>query len=254
MTNVKETLKAKLNQATTVKATYSADAPINIYIANLHDYNCGRLVGEWVSLPMVEEDLEAVANEISRGYELAIHDYECDFMRISEYDDIFRLNEIAEQYENLFYHERIVVTAHMDYYGSSIEEALEVLDSGDYAIYHDCTDTADVALELLGEGMISADTLETYFDFEAFARDLEIEGYNPYDFCGCYNEDCEDCQEAVRQEEEGIDYLEVAEELFDSGCVGEEQKALYFDHEAYGRDLDIEGVLVYSEGCMVEFY
>jgi hypothetical protein len=38
---------------------------IRIYVANLAKYNDGFLVGEWIDLPMDEDELEAKLDEIS---------------------------------------------------------------------------------------------------------------------------------------------------------------------------------------------
>ena len=76
---------------------------LKIYVTNLKEYNNGKIIGEWVSLPC--EGLEEVLNKISNNGndELFISDYETDIsnLKISEYDDILQLNEIAEEIDNL---------------------------------------------------------------------------------------------------------------------------------------------------------
>lgn len=228
-----------------VNTGYDENAPINIYVANLHDYNCGRLVGEWISLPQDEDVLKEVVAKISRGYEIAIHDYECEFMEISEYQNIYQLNEFAETLQELEEYEKCALMAIIqNECNVSFEEALERVEDGNYRIYSDCSSMSDVACEIIQEcGMTQ--NHDYYFDYEAFARDLELDGYNPYNYCGCGDEDCEACNEARRREEEGdIDYMAVAYELYDEGCVCDETKERYFDYEAFGRDLDIEGTFV----------
>lgn len=248
------TLKTTLNQVATVNYSYNAEAPINIYVANLHDYNCGRLVGEWISLPQDEEVLHQAIKKISRGYEVAIHDFECDFMDIGEYDFIMELNEIADTYSQLSEEERLVADAYLcEYPSANFSEVLDALGRGDYTIWYDCNDMDDVAYRIIDELGLPQNS-DFYFDFDAFARDLRLEGYNPYDYCGCYEEDCETCNEAIRQEDEGIDYDEVVEDLFRNGCISDETKERYFDYEAYGRDLDLEGHFVPLKDCYVEFY
>lgn len=76
---------------------------VEIYITDLAAYNNGHLIGEWVSLPMDEDDLNfKVAEILSLGAkvcgdteheEIFFTDYECDYMEIGEYGNIYHLNE-----------------------------------------------------------------------------------------------------------------------------------------------------------------
>lgn len=87
---------------------------MEIYITDLSAYST-HLIGEWVSLPMDEDDLKAKIEEILtigaktcgdyKHEEIFITDYECSFMEIGEYDNLFKLNEIAEQADGLNDHE-----------------------------------------------------------------------------------------------------------------------------------------------------
>lgn len=64
---------------------------MNIYLTNLGKYNEGQLIGEWVELPVSNEELQKVFERIGINEEYEeyfITDYECDFtksesMRIS---------------------------------------------------------------------------------------------------------------------------------------------------------------------------
>lgn len=51
---------------------------LKIFISNLKEYNNGKIIGEWVSLPC--EDIEEVLEKISNSGkdELFISDYETD--------------------------------------------------------------------------------------------------------------------------------------------------------------------------------
>lgn len=249
-------IKTTMQKATQVNRVtgYNSESPINIYVANLHDYNCGRLVGEWISLPQEEEVVEEIVARISRGYEVAIHDYECDFMEIDEYAHIMSLNNAAQIYDEFSEEERLVADAYLcEYPSANITEVVEAIERGDYTIWYDCNDMTDVAYRIVDE-LGLPQNIDFYFDESAFARDLRIEGYNPYDYCGCGDEDCEICNEAIRQEEEGIDYDEVVEDLLSDGCISDETKERYFDYESYGRDLDLEGHFVQLENAYVEFH
>lgn len=153
---------------------------LKINVTNLKKYNEGALVGEWVSLPC--EGLEEVLNKISNNGndELFISDYETDIsnLKISEYDDILQLNEIAEEIDNLSDDEVIALQAYLEQY-NDIEQALEEVRQGNYTIYYDCDDMSDVAYQVVNEsGLLDGvpETLKGYFDYEAYGRDIDING------------------------------------------------------------------------------
>lgn len=153
---------------------------LKIFISNLKEYNNGKIIGEWVSLPC--EGLEEVLNKISNNGndELFISDYETDIsnLKISEYDDILQLNEIAEEIDNLSDDEVIALQAYLEQY-NDIEQALEEVRQGNYTIYYDCDDMSDVAYQVVNEsGLLDGapEELKVYFDYEAYGRDLSING------------------------------------------------------------------------------
>lgn len=153
---------------------------LKIYVTNLSKYNEGVLVGEWVSLPC--EGLEEVLDKISNNGngELFISDYETDIsnLKISEYDDILQLNEIAEEIDNLSDDEVIALQAYLEQY-NDIEQALEEVHQGNYTIYYDCNDMSDVAYQVVNDcGLFDGvpEALKEYFDYEAYGRDMDIEG------------------------------------------------------------------------------
>lgn len=154
---------------------------LNIFITNLGKYNEGELVGEWVKLPVSEEELESVFERIGINEEYEEHfitDYETDItgLKVGEYDNIEDLNELAETLEDLDEYEREIVEA-MISEGYDLEEALEKKD--DCMVYHDCNDMTDVAEQYAEEtGLLDniPENLRYYFDFEAYGRDMGIEG------------------------------------------------------------------------------
>ena len=82
---------------TITATTTNNNATIKIWIGNLAAYNAGTLRGEWVNLPISDEELQAVYSRIG-GEEHAILDYSTDIdgLEIGEYDAIDELNEAAE--------------------------------------------------------------------------------------------------------------------------------------------------------------
>lgn len=153
---------------------------LKIYVTNLSKYNEGALVGEWVN--WLCEGLEEVLDKISNNGkdELFISAYETDIsnLKISEYDDILQLNEIAEEIDNLSDDEVIALQAYLEQY-NDIEQALEEVRQGNYTIYYDCDDMSDVAYQVVNEsGLLDGvpETLKGYFDYEAYGRDIDING------------------------------------------------------------------------------
>lgn len=121
---------------------------IKIYVANLGAYNRGHLIGEWLELPMDEDELnEAIQEVLDRGTEqakrdneyggfpdeeVAIHDYEAPF-EISEYQNITALNERLEEIDS---HDELSIKVLMeseswDFFSDDLQTYLE---SGEYII------------------------------------------------------------------------------------------------------------------------
>lgn len=138
--------------------------------------------GQWVDLPQSEDDLaeiiEAVKAE-SDCEEVMISDFEGDW-DISEYDDIYELNERAEMLENLTEYEQELAEIIIREHGDSMEEAIDRIQEGNYRIYRNCYSMSDVAreyLEEVGDLDLIPEFLRDYFDFEAYGEMLENDGY-----------------------------------------------------------------------------
>ena len=163
---------------------------IRIYVANLAKYNEGVLQGEWITLPIDDEYLEkALERILGDDEEIAIHDFEAPF-RIHEYDSISRLNEIAEELENYTHLDDIILEGILEH-TDSIDEALDILRDSDFRTYHDCQTMEHVAMEIVEEaGYLDGapEFLQRYFDYEAYGRDLEVNGYFYYLGGGVYLE------------------------------------------------------------------
>jgi len=166
---------------------------MRIYITDLEAYNLGYLVGAWVSLPMDEELLaDEIKKVLSRGrneckhkhhhQEVFITDYEAD-ISISEYDNIYRLNELAEYLEGMN-DDDLLKFKLLSYEGYNEREVLiNGLDNYDVDIYDYSSDTSftDVyellASELVSEGLFGSipSHLENYIDYSAIGRDLSYD-------------------------------------------------------------------------------
>lgn len=156
---------------------------LNIYLTNLGKYNEGFLIGEWISLPISSDDLEEVKKRIGineQYEEWFITDYECDFgYDVGEYENLESLNDIAEIMEDFDSDELDIIKAFLDY-GYTFEEAARKVSSHDYMYFSDCNDMTDVAYAYIDEtGLLDGkdDLITRYFDYEAFGRDMGIEGH-----------------------------------------------------------------------------
>jgi len=149
------------------------DLTIKIYLTNLAKYNAGRLVGKWVELPA--DDLENHLKEIlGNDEEYFITDYEAPF-EIDEYENIIKLNEFVEEFENLEDHEKKIVCYLIDI-GYKREEALE---SHEDVIFYENMTMKDLAYDRVDSGFYGDinPNLERFIDYDAIAREMDTEGY-----------------------------------------------------------------------------
>lgn len=179
------------------------DTKTSIYIANLGKYNEGELVGEWITLPATEEELEELyirikvahrdeAGEFVSYYEeegiiyeeVAIHDYETDIdgLTINEYDNIRELSNLVEECESLDTWDYTKLLAIVESCGDDLETALEKIDS--YTLYEGIDTNEELGNYYYEAGLIDIpDHLVDYFDFEAYGRDCAWDGnFTSYGF------------------------------------------------------------------------
>jgi antirestriction protein len=157
--------------------------PYQIYIASLSDYNAGILHGKWINVEgLTVDDIQKEINEIlaaspytakygDMAEEWAIHDYELGGIKISEYEGLEAVVSLVKALEEhgqafaIYYNDvddleqakSSFEDAYQGEYGSFLEYATQIFDEL-YA--HDIPEY-----------------IQGYIDYEAFARDLEAEGY-----------------------------------------------------------------------------
>lgn len=92
-------------------------------------------------------------------------------------------NEITKELESLDEMQLYAVQAYIELYGDyddidSVRDGIDFAKNGDYNILYDCKSMEDIAHYYINEASIYdlPEIAKTYFDYEAFARDLEIEG------------------------------------------------------------------------------
>lgn len=150
---------------------------MQVFIVNLGKYNEGEATGQWFSLPVDPDEMADKLGLDDQYEEFAIHDYEAPF-EVGEYMSLDELNHLAELAQEL---EGTGLELEMyeiqRAFFNSFEEMVEHKD--DIMCYPDCSDMADVAAYLIEEtGMLGEVpvNLQSYIDYEAFGRDLELEG------------------------------------------------------------------------------
>ena len=156
---------------------------ISIYLTNLNRYNNGILCGEWVKLPIPEEELETVLHRIgTENDEFFITDYETLLgnLHISEYASISDLNELAEKIDGLSDCDYEKLGAVLECESCmTIAEILEIIDQLDS--FDLLTEVEDD--EALGEYYAEVgcifhgipDSISRYFDFSSYGRDIRLE-------------------------------------------------------------------------------
>lgn len=159
---------------------------LNIFVNTWGNYNeNGADGGQWITLPMDPEELEEVLENIAalmgdNDPEWAIHDYEwtteIEMDEISEYANIFKLNEMCNELDDLDEWEAEEIAAAVEAWDYTFAEALERHNRGCF-IFYPGRDLEEVAEEIIDECYDLPEFALRYFDFEAFARDLRFDGY-----------------------------------------------------------------------------
>lgn len=169
---------------------------LNIFVNTWGNYNeNGADGGEWLSLPMSEEELNENLKRIAEQMgdndpEWAIHDYEWltewEGFEISELDNIHELNEFIQKLYDLNGWEQETYCAAVEYWGKNY---VDIDDLDDYNLYTDIKDNYDLgyywAVESGCYDLSKMGHLANYFDYESFGRDIAIEtdgGFTTYGF------------------------------------------------------------------------
>lgn len=160
---------------------------LKAYVENLGKYNEGELVGDWIDLPISEEDFNKVLKEIGidgKHYEeYFFADYDTDIPNLASYlgeypGSIDTLNEFAELLDNCMdeneemCYAAFEILAHENMGAQGIID--EILDNFDNFDFIDVSNDEDLGYYFINEIGISnldKDTLEQYFDYASYGRD-----------------------------------------------------------------------------------
>lgn len=161
---------------------------MRIYITDLAAYNHGHLVGEWLTLPMEEEELrEKLKGILLRGSELCdneevheeyfISDWECEIFEIGEYESIYKLNDKAEKIEDFEEDEKQKIRFLLESnYVSNLDEAIEKIE--EVILHKEMTMKGVAEAYFIEHGMLEglSNMVRNNIDYEGVANDLSISG------------------------------------------------------------------------------
>ncbi|MCE6978586.1 antirestriction protein ArdA [Pseudomonas frederiksbergensis] len=146
-----------------------------IYVADLAAYNSGHLHGVWIDAVQDVDDIQEqinvmlAASPVPDAEEYAIHDYEgFEGYTLGEYEGIDSAHEIA-----CFIEEFPAFGGALLNQFSSVEEARKAADE-DYCGSYESL--ADYVQELTEETTEIPEALRYYINYEAMARDMELNG------------------------------------------------------------------------------
>ena len=161
---------------------------LNLFVNTWGNYNeNGADGGQWITLPMEEDELEEVLENIAalmedNDPEWFINDYEwtidTELGDVHEIDSILEWNERCQEADDLEEYEAEEIAAAMEAYGYTFAEAYERQQRGCFVFYAG-RDLQEVAEEIADECYLynAPEFLARYFDYDAFARDLSFDGY-----------------------------------------------------------------------------
>ena len=159
---------------------------LNIFVNTWGNYNeNGADGGKWITLPMDEDELEEVLENIAaligdEDPEWFINDYEWTIENelgdVHEMDSITEWNERCQEADNLEEWEAEEIAAAIEAWGYSFAEALDRQQRGCF-IFYPGQDLEEVAEEIINDCYDLPEFALRYFDYEAFARDLSFDGY-----------------------------------------------------------------------------
>ncbi len=158
---------------------------LNIFINTWGNYNRnGAYLGQWVTLPMDESELEEIMENIAETMrdhdpEFCIHDYEWTTdikgRDIQENENILELNEYVQAIDDLDRWDQKTFSAAVEIWGSDVDPT----DIDEYNLYPGIDDDYDLgyywAVESGCYDLNKMGNLANYIDYEAFGRDIRFE-------------------------------------------------------------------------------
>lgn len=158
----------------------------SVFVENGSVYRDGGMLGAWFDLPLTDDELESKFAEIGIAYhddlvlnkDYVITDFENDVnYEVGDYEPIGLLNDLADRLQQV--DDLVWLAAYMDETGESLDEAIDHYE--DNSVFYGGMTLEEVAEELVDDTENLSEFARRYFDYEAFVRDLRIDGYVEYD-------------------------------------------------------------------------
>lgn len=157
---------------------------IKIFLTNLGKYNEGYLMGEWAKLPVPAEKLGEVLERIGidgEYEEYFIADFEAPFanLDISEYASIAEMNEFAQRLDEVeeWDNDKLCAVLEMESPTgiAGILDIIDHLDEFDLLVgVEDDQALGEYYAEELCTLSAVPEHLRSYFDYEAYGRDIRL--------------------------------------------------------------------------------
>lgn len=198
-----------------------------------------------------------------------INDTENVPFEVNEYDDAMTVLEQLKQLEDMDGYDKEMLERILSTNSFSFEEALNILEDGDYSFYPGAFDTEQLGYAIIDsigsiEDAVSKDQLYYYVDEDRLRRDLSFDVREFYrdtaeeevEYEHRFDEESEyDLEEEVEKwlDEHEDDLLDqMVEETIDGELLDDDQLETYFDFEKFGRDCTYEGNCFFvDDGCLM---
>jgi len=255
-TSAKAGVKQAMDYINYLKSTKMANGgtldDAKIYVADLAEYNNGRLVGKWLDLSdyssgaevmeAIQEMLDEQTKKDKYGdvhEEYAIHDFEgfprsfySEYMGESDFDALYEMMKVADS-SNLPLEVLMEAVSDLGYEDDPERVAEAYYSSVPASMGNEWRDFAYDYIDSIGNITEAVSKPEYYFDFESFGSDVRMDytdeeleemGYNDLSD--------EELGEQMADEMGGVKYL------------GEELIERYFDYDKFGRELEYDFISV----------
>lgn len=223
-----------------------------IYVADLAEYNNGRLVGKWLELSdyssgaevmeAIQEMLDEQTKKDKFGdihEEYAIHDYEgfprsfySEYMGESDFDELYEIAKIADS-SNLPIDVLMEAVSDLGYEDNPERVAEAYYSSIPASMGNEWRDFAYEYIDSIGSITEAVSKPEYYFDFENFGSDVRMDySEEELEEMGYNDLSDEELGEQMADEMGGVKYL------------GEKLIETYFDYEKFGSELEYDFIAV----------
>lgn len=162
----------------------NSKAVISVYIINALEHKNGNDVGVMLELPASQNEIQNAFNQLGIEFKhenYMIDEYTCiiKHANISQYATIEHLNSLANQLTDCDEDELKAIDAYCQCIDNSLDEAIYVIDIGDYEFFPNWT-MIDLVHELIDTDENIPKYILDYIDYEKYAQDL-IENENYYE-------------------------------------------------------------------------